>query len=227
MTNAIVSKLSIIIPVGHDDHAWQHLLKALATLGKEIEIIISACQIQAKAVDLPDNVIWLQTSQGRARQLNAGAIKACGNILWFLHADTSFTTGIIETMRHFIKADEPSMGYCKLKFAQDGPKQIHLNAWAANIRSRYLGLPFGDQGFMMHRSLFEQMNGFDESIKIGEDLDFVVRVQASGVSLLELPTTLLTSGRRYQQNGWFYTTLQHIYLTWYLTRQAKRRLMTC
>lgn len=225
MTMNVFSKLSIIIPVGPDDNAWQHLLKELMVLGKDIEVILSACQAQPKDFELPVNVIWIQAPQGRARQLNAGAVQASGDIFWFLHADTRFTAGVIEAMRSYIEKGGQNMGYFKLKFADDGPVQTHLNAWAANIRSRYFELPFGDQGFIMHSSLFERIKGFDENVTMGEDLDFIVRVQASGISLQELPAELMTSARRYQQYGWLATTIRHVYLTWTLTRQAKRRLV--
>lgn len=225
MTMKVFSKLSIIIPAGPDDNAWQHLLKELMVLGKDIEIILSACQIQPKDFELPANVIWNQSPQGRARQLNAGAAQASGDIFWFLHADTRFTADVIEAVLSHIATNKAALGYFRLKFADDGPEQTQLNAWAANIRSRYFGLPFGDQGFIMHSSLFEKIKGFDENVTIGEDLDFVVRVKASGISLQELPAELMTSARRYQQHGWLSTTIRHVYLTWCLTRQAKRRLV--
>ena len=222
----VFNKLSIVIPIGPDDNAWQHLLKELTVFGKDIEIILSACrQTQLKGFDLPDNVIWIHSDQGRARQLNAGVTQTSRSVIWFLHADTRFTAGVIEAMRGYIETDEPGMGYFRLKFADDGPEQTWLNAWAANIRSRYFGLPFGDQGFIINKSLLEQLNGFDETVSVGEDLDFVVRVQANGISLQELPAELLTSARRYQQHGWFATTIRHVYLTCCLTRQAKRRLV--
>ena len=220
----VFDRLSIIIPIGPDDNAWQHLLKEITILGKDIEIILSACQTQPNDFDLPDNVKWIHAEQGRARQLNAGVTQASRPVIWFLHADTRFTVGVIEAMQNYIETAEQSLGYFKLKFANDGPEQTRFNAWAANIRSRYFGLPFGDQGFIMSKSLFEQMHGFDETVTVGEDLDFVVRVKATGISLVELPAELLTSARRYQQHGWLATSVRHIWLTWRLTRQAKRRL---
>ena len=221
----VFDKLSIIIPVGPDDNAWQYLLKELTVFGNDVEIILSACQAQPKDFDLLDNVIWIHSAQGRARQLNAGITQASKSVIWFLHADTRFTEGVFEAIRSHIERVEPSMGYFRLKFANDGPEQTWLNAWAANIRSRYFDLPFGDQGFIINKSLLEQLNGFDENVSVGEDLDFVVRVKASGVILQELPSELITSARRYQQHGWLSTTIRHIYLTWRLTRQAKQRLI--
>jgi hypothetical protein len=58
----------------------------------------------------------------------------------------------------------------------------------------------------------------------GEDLDFVVRLQAAGLPLQQLPADLITSARRYRQYGWLTTTVRHIYLTGLLARQARQRL---
>ena len=222
---SVFDNLSIVVPVGSEDNAWQYLLKELQVFGSNVDIILSACQAQPVYMILPSNVHWLQSQQGRARQLNAGAEQAARDIIWFLHADSRFTSAVKDEMCSFIKTEGQAMGYFRLKFANDGPEQTRLNAWAANIRSRYLGLPFGDQGFVMNKSIFEQLNGFDETVSIGEDLDFVIRLQAAGHLLHELSAELITSSRRYQQQGWLKTTTRHIWLTWCLTRQAKRRLV--
>ena len=219
------SKLSVVIPVGPDDNTWQHLLKELTVFGTELEIILSACQTQPIDIELPNHVSWIQSRKGRAYQLNAGAKHATRNFIWFLHADTRFTEEVKQVVFSYIEMGGQTMGYFRLKFASDGPAKTRLNAWGANIRSRYFGLPFGDQGFIINKSLFEHINGFDETVSVGEDLDFVVRVQASGTRLQELPAELITSSRRYQEYGWLSTTIRHLWLTWCLTRQAKRRLV--
>lgn len=218
------SKLSIVIPVGPNDISWQGLLNELTVFGNEVEIIISACQPQIDNFTLPDNVKWIQSIKGRAQQLNNGAKKSTGEILWFVHADTRFTAAITEAIKLYFSHSKQQIGYFRLRFANDGPRQTQLNAWAANIRSRLFGLPFGDQGFIMHKTSFEQLNGFDEAVLIGEDLDFVVRAKATNIKIQEMPYQLITSSRRYQQFGWLSTSIKHVYLTWTLTRQAKQRL---
>jgi len=216
--------LSIVIPVGFNDQSWQDLLIELSQFGNEVEIIISACQKQPVNFELPKNIQWVQSVQGRAKQLNAGAEKATGKLLWFLHADTRFTDDITEAISLYLNKSKQGMGYFRLRFANDGPRQTQLNAWAANVRSRLFGLPFGDQGFIMHKTLFQKLNGFDEVVSTGEDLDFVIRAKAMGFRLQEISCDLITSSRRYQQYGWLSTSIKHIYLTWTLTRQAKQRL---
>ncbi len=218
-------QLSVVVPIGHNDPAWQPLLKELTVVGENVEIILAACQPAPEDFNYPDNVTWIHAPQGRAKQLNAGAAQVSRPVIWFLHADTRVTAGVPEALASYIESNEVNLGYFRLKFANDGPNQTQLNAWAANIRSRYFGLPFGDQGFILHKSLLESLKGFDETVTVGEDLDFVVRVKAKGIPLQGLPAALITSARRYQQQGWLTTTLSHVWLTWRLTQQAKRRLV--
>jgi len=222
----VFSKLTVVIPVGRNDTSWQDLLQDLTVFAEHPEIILSACQQQPANIQLPDNASWLCASAGRARQLNAGARQACREVIWFLHADSRLTFAVIEAVHDFLAQGQRGLGYFRLRFAGDGPWQTCLNAWAANIRSRFFALPFGDQGFIIDKALFARLHGFDESVAPGEDLDFVVRLRAAGMPLRELSADLITSARRYQQYGWLATTLRHLWLTWHLTRKARRRLVT-
>lgn len=224
MSTTIFKHLSIVIPVAPNDQSWRYLLLDLAEFGQELEIILATCQSQADDFKMPDNVRWLPSNQGRAQQLNAGAKQSTRDFIWFLHADSRLTTEVIATIRHYLKKDDKHLAYFRLKFADDGPIQMILNAWAANIRSQYFDLPFGDQGFILSRVLFVQLKGFSEHINLGEDLDFILRVKAAGITLQGLPASLITSARRYQQHGWLLTTARHIFLTCLLIHQAKKRL---
>lgn len=217
-------QLSIVIPIGLNDLSWQPLLKELSLFGEALEIILVACQIKANNQQLPANVVWIKSDKGRAKQLNAGAKHASRDFIWFVHADTQLTTNVAATIKYFIKQADEQLGFFTLKFADDGPIQMSVNAWGANIRSRLFSLPFGDQGFIIKQALFKQFHGFDESVTLGEDLDFVIRLQAENIPIKELPAQLMTSARRYQQYGWLMTTTRYVYLTVVLSYQAKQRL---
>ncbi|MCC7442030.1 MAG: hypothetical protein IT285_10365, partial [Bdellovibrionales bacterium] len=80
------SELSIVVPVGPGDSAWQSLLPELAVLAPDAELILAGAE--ARPSSLPATVLWVQSERGRARQLNAGARVASRPYLWFLHADT-------------------------------------------------------------------------------------------------------------------------------------------
>ena len=218
------SDLSIIIPVACQDTTWKLVITELESCLSEVEILIIGCEAAPQDFVFPANVRWHTSRQGRALQMNTGARLARGSVFWFVHADTRLNARIIESLTGYLKHHTPGIAFFKLRFADDGPLLTRLNAWMANVRSSLFKLPFGDQGFVIDKSVFEQLHGFDETLRIGEDLDFIVRLNASGFQNTQLPGTLTTSARRYRQQGWVNTTLRHLWLTCQLTYQAKQRL---
>lgn len=219
-----LSDLSIIIPVAPQDNAWKVLLTELEVFGLEPEIIIAGSAEAPHETILPSNVRWEISKPGRAIQMNSGARLAKGRVLWFVHADTVLSIDSVHLLIDCLEQHQPGLAYFKLRFAQDGPLLTWLNAVLANIRSRFFNLPFGDQGFVMDKMVFKQLKGFDESLPIGEDLDFIMRLHGAGIECNQLPGYLTTSARRYRQHGWLITTLRHIWLTCKLTFEARQRL---
>jgi len=216
--------LSIIIPLGPEEVFCRDLLQSISASELDAEIILSACQPMPPEIQLPENTQWLIAEKGRARQLNTGAKAANGKFLWFLHADSKLEAEIFRSVRQIMQQDFDGLAYFKLQFAGDGPVSTRLNALGANIRSRLWDLPFGDQGFLIKKEIFEQLAGFDENVTPGEDLDFVIRFKASGRDLMACAASITTSARRYQRYGWLKTTARHLYLSWKLTVEARQRL---
>ena len=160
---------------------------------------------------------WLVAPRGRARQLNAGARTAERDVLWFLHADSRFADDTASALLTALKAAPEALHFFDLAFLRDGPPAMMLNALGARFRSRFLGMPFGDQGLAIRRSTFHALGGFDESASYGEDHLFVWRVRRAGIALRATGGTLRTSARRYRDRGWARTTGRHVWLT---ARQA-------
>lgn len=210
-------KLSVIIPVGPGDQSWRELLGDLSTLRDDAEIILVATpgaiprdfRMQDYELEVPTS--WLAVPTGRAHQQNAGAAAAGGDVLWFLHADSRVPADSLAAARGFARS--AALGYFDLQFRDDGPRLVRLNALGARIRSRWLRLPFGDQGFVLSRRLFESLGGFDESLPAGEDHALVWTARRAGVELAPLGAPLLTSARRFAERGWLRTTLRHACLT--------------
>lgn len=216
-------KLSVIVPVGPSDPAWRELLGDLAALDPGAEIILVAIagaapgEFDAHEFSLRVPARWLEAPAGRARQQNAGASAACGEMLWFLHADSRLPAASVAKAASF--AGRPALGYFDLRFRDDGPRLAQLNALGAWIRSHCLGLPFGDQGLILPRQLFHALGGFDETLSAGEDHALVWAARRAGITLTPLRAPLHTSARRYAAHGWLRTTLRHARLT---ISQARR-----
>jgi hypothetical protein len=205
--------LAIIVPAGPGDHAWRGLLPQLAQARADHLILVPANGDACNADDSLANLRVRPSEPGRALQLNAGARSTTARWLWFLHADSRVTASTLEVMRRFVDRDESAIGYFRLRFLDDGPRWTFLNAWGANFRSRVLGLPFGDQGLLMPRRIFEALGGFDEAVVGGEDHDLVWAARARHIPLRALAAPVFTSARKYARQGWWKTTRRHLTLT--------------
>ena len=218
--------LSVIVPLAPQEQAWRGLLPQLAACGDGCEILL--VHAESDPLDLGDhdphpNLRLIASVPGRARQLNVGARMARSRWLWFLHADSRLTAGVLPQLQRFIAADADALGYFDLRFERDGPWLTRLNAAGANLRARWLGLPFGDQGFVLRAETFHRLGGYDESADHGEDHLLVWRARAAGVPLRRLPAAIVTSARRYREHGWWSTTLKHLRLTARQARVGRRR----
>lgn len=214
--------LSIIIPVGPSDTTWRLLLPDLAPLGPDSEIVLVATQGKVPADFTPDDyglrapTRWIDAPAGRAAQLNAGARTARGATLCFLHADSRLPNASLHTLLAR-DIDASGVHYFDLAFLPDGPRLMAINRLGAFIRSRWLAMPFGDQGLTLSRDLFDRLNGFDVTIACGEDHDLVWRARRAGAKIVPLRAPILTSARKYAERGWWRTTARHLWLT---ARQA-------
>lgn len=211
--------LTVIIPLGPDD-PWP---KDLASRLQDnfVPVLISATH--AKPSDVLSDIAWLDGPQGRPQQINKAFSHTQTSWLWLIHADSSLDSQAIATALDSVTSlSKLTIGHGHLRFANDGPRWMGLNALGANIRSRCWGQPYGDQSLLIHRTLWQSLGGFCENIGRGEDLDFVIRARSLGARTQALPFTVVTSARRYQTRGWLKTTLGHQIQAYRLITQAKR-----
>lgn len=215
--------LAIVIPVGPGDTAWHQLLPQLADAGAA-GIQIAAAQDDDQEFDgLPASAALLRTPAGRARQLNAGAAATTADWLWFLHADSRPAPRSLAAVHAFVAADRDAIGYLDLRFLDDGPRLMVLNAAGAWLRSRCLGLPFGDQGLLLPRRLFTALGRFPEDLPLGEDHALIWAARRHHIPVRPLRAPLYTSARRYAHRGWLATTARHLRLTLGQVRAFSRR----
>lgn len=220
--DALCARLSIVIPIGPGDPAWRGLVKQLAHVASRAQVLLVFAAGDAQIRDVPDHCVVLSAPAGRAHQLNAGVAAAQGEWLWLLHADSRLRPDTWPALRAHLAQASRSLGWFRLAF-DDGPWLMPLNAHGANLRARWLGLPFGDQGFVLHRADAAQLGPFDPALPHGEDHALVWHARRIGLPLRRIDGTLATSARKYVIHGWLRTTWLHLHLTARQAWQESRR----
>lgn len=221
-----LSQLTVVVPVGPGDTLTRELRAHLSALPSTAEVCVVGCdepglgRIRA-SLRSARGPRWrcLHSAPGRAVQQNAGAAAATRTWLWFLHADTVLAPETLPELERWLGRGTHALGYFDLRFLDDGPALMRLNTIGAWLRSRVLGLPFGDQGLVLPHALFDQLGRFDEALSAGEDHALVWRARRAGVPLRPLRAPLYTSARKYAEHGWGATTAWHLRQTW---KQARR-----
>jgi rSAM/selenodomain-associated transferase 2 len=191
--------ISVIIPTL--DEAQQLTAAVLTALaGENIEVIVadggSTDGTRQRALHL--GVRLIETAPGRARQMNAGAAGAAGEILLFLHADTRLPVGFDTSVRQALARPGVAGGAFSLRIDAPG-RLIRWIEAGANRRSQRLGLPYGDQGIFLSADVFRALEGFPD-LPIMEDFVLVRRLGRLG-KVVVLDHRILTSGRRWQRRG--------------------------
>ena len=194
-------RLSIVVPVLDEADRLGALLAELALSCPEAEVVVvdggsrdGSAEIAARA----SGVRLVSSRRGRAGQMNAGAARAAGEILLFLHADTRLPPGAVEAV-HRALAD-PSVVYGRFDVRFDRPGvAFRLIARLMNLRSRLSGISTGDQAIFVRRSAFERLGGYPE-IALMEDIELTRRLKRIG-RFAPLRLRVTTSARRWAQNG--------------------------
>lgn len=211
-----LKKISVVIPFTSEDLLWKDLLQDLLPLGKDAEILLVGpdtpdIEILNKASqNLIAPVRYVYSPRGRAVQLNTGARAAEGENFWFLHADSKVPRPSIYLLEKEFSHKPGVLHYFDLQFLDDGPRLVGLNSIGANWRSRYLGMPFGNQGFALSRATFVHIGGFDESLRKGEDHAFVWEARRKRIPLNPISACIFTSARKYEALGWSRATRKRV-----------------
>ncbi|MDB5374965.1 MAG: glycosyl transferase, group 2 family protein [Belnapia sp.] len=151
--------------------------------------------------------------RGRGAQLAAGAAAAGTGWLLFLHADTRLAAGWPQVVQAAM-ADPGRAGYFAFALDDPSPEARRLErrvAW----RCRVLGLPYGDQGLLIARALYDRVGGY-RPLALMEDVDLVRRLGRRRLAALPLPAT--TSAARWRQDGWRRRSARNLFclFLWFL-----------
>ena len=199
------------MPVLDEAAHIQATLAALAPLrarGAEVIVVDGGSTDATVALAAPLADVLLAAPRGRARQMNAGAARAHGDVLLFLHADTVLPPGADGLVQRALAA---GAGWGRFDVRITGKSRLlRLVAALMNVRSRCTGIATGDQAMFVRRDLLMQVGGFPDQ-PLMEDIALSRRLRAVGRPAC-LRARATTSGRRWESRGVWRT----VFLMWRL-----------
>lgn len=222
-----VPDLSIIIPTLNAGRRIAETIGSLEeardSMPTEIVVVDGGSDDDTVARATAAGAITVTATRGRGSQLSAGAKEATGRWLLFLHADTTLEPFWSTTVSSFMRNKGNVLRAAHFTFALDDASSAARRVEVlANWRARKLGLPYGDQGLLMSRTMYESLVGYLD-IPIMEDVDIVRRIGKQ--KLFELPATATTSAERYKRDGYVLRSLRNVtLLSLYFAGVPPRRL---
>lgn len=204
--------LSIIVPVLNEAHALPQLLERLLPLhGSELIIADGGSDDGSADIAQCAGCTLVRSARGRARQMNAGAARARGEILLFLHADTQLPDGAAALIAQALSGGASCWGRFDVRIAGRA-LMLPVVARMMNLRSRLTGIATGDQAMFVSRAAFDAVGGFPDQ-PLMEDVELSKRLRA-----LSRPACIArcatTSGRRWEAHGVWRTMLLMWRLRW-------------
>jgi rSAM/selenodomain-associated transferase 2 len=221
--------VTVVIPVLDDTTALTSLLPTLPVDPSVQVVVVDGGDGRDTASDAlrerHPEIEWIRSARGRGVQMNAGAKRARGRWLVFLHADTRLGAGWLDLLRRL--DGHPSIVGGSFRFALDSAAR-----WArwiergVRLRVRLFDLAYGDQALFARRDVFGELGGYME-LPLMEDVDFVRRLRRRGrLEHADIPA--LTSARRWERDGWIRRTVENVALIllflagWSPARLARR-----
>lgn len=209
--------ISIVIPSLNAEAVLAPTLSALvpgAIEGLVVEAILADGGSNDDTYEIAEaaGMEIVRSERGRGSQLRAGAAASRGRWLLFLHADTVLDPGWIEHVAHFIgrveRGERPEAA-ATFRFALDDEG---LMPWLLErlVKLRFLifRLPYGDQGLLIPRSLYERLGGF-QPMPFLEDVDLVRKLRRR--QLVMLPVRAVTSAERYHRDGYLSRSVRNLF----------------
>lgn len=205
--------ISVIVPTFNAARTLGDTLESLGPGHPELlkEVVVADGGSSDETVDIARKAgcVVVRADKGRGRQLRAGAGVATQKWLLFLHADTRLSDDWPRAVSSFLQQpeSESTAGVFSFRLDDDGPSARILERLVA-IRVRVLALPYGDQGLLMARALYDEIGGFPD-IPLMEDVDIVRRIGRRRLRLL--PACVVTSAEKYRRDGYALRSARNLF----------------
>jgi len=208
--------ISVIIPTLNAERTLAPTLAALVPavvegIVQEAIVVDGGSTDETRAIAEAAGTQLIEAPRGRGSQLEAGASQARGDWLLFLHADTVLEPGWAEEAQSFMErvaSGRRDQAAASFRFALDDDGLMpRFVEWLVGLRCQLLALPYGDQGLLISRNLYNRLGGF-RPLPLMEDVDLVRRLKRR--ELVMLTSRAVTSEERYRREGYLARSLRNL-----------------
>ena len=193
-------QLSVVIPALDEQARIADAIESAHAAGVG-EVIVADGGSADRTVGVARNAgaLVLAAPRGRAAQLAAGAHRASGDVLLFLHADSRLPQSALDDVQATLSGPDIVLGAFAFNAGDPSRPRDRFMSWGGRMRHGFFGLPYGDQGQFIRRQDLEDLGGIPQMPTM-EDWELAVRCKRLG-KLGVAPSRLWTSGRAWQEHG--------------------------
>ncbi len=208
--------ISVVIPTWNAEQTLAATLTALVPAvvdGVVREVLIVDCGSSDATEAIADaaGARLITAPQGRGAQLRSGGAAARHSWLLFLHADTVLEAGWQDeaaTLIEQVEAGKRKPLAAAFRFAlDDAGLSPRLIEWGVRLRCAACAMPYGDQGLLIPRRLYDEIGGF-KPLSLFEDVDIISRLGRRRLTMLR--ASAATSAARYRQAGYARRVLRNL-----------------
>lgn len=195
--SAAAPRLSVVIPALDEAASIARVVRDARAQADEVIVVDGGSRDGSAATAADAGATVIAAPRGRALQMNAGAARAAGGLLLFLHADVRLPAGGGDAVR---AAAAAGARWGRFDVRLDSTRRsLAVVGAMMNLRSRLTGIATGDQAIFADRALWEALGGF-AAIPLMEDVEFCARARriARCACLRERVTV---SARRWERRG--------------------------
>lgn len=192
--------ISIIMPVLNEEKNIEGAFQNVSTLKGDFELVVVDGGSTDKTREIAErHGAVILSDKGRAKQMNAGARRAKGDILLFLHADSRLSPHALSEIERSLNNGKEIVGGALKFYLDDGSPPFKLLSFFSNLRANISKTYTGDFGQFIRKSAFDKIGGFNE-IELMEDIDICKRLKKEG-KLVQVNAKIISSSRRFKKQG--------------------------
>jgi len=209
MEYSLLDNVTIVIPTYNSEKSINNTLNSISKYFNKIVIVDANSKDLTIEISKRYKTKIIKSKKSRGFQLLLGAKNVSTDWIFFLHSDTILDKNNVTEIKNFIsnEINNYKAAAFRIKFNKNHTCSYILET-IVNIRSKYLKLPYGDQGLLISRNFYNSIGGY-KNMPIMEDVKIIRDIGFSNIKILN--SYIITDATRFENQGWLFRPMLNIY----------------